>query len=253
MSFRAIYPAATKFKYMVQTLAKVMDEVPFVATAEGLEVKALTPDKTTMIVLRLPSTVFDSFELAEDKKTFIVSADELNRIAKRGTRNDIVELKLDEEHRRLEINFHDKKTGVVRSFYVALREGIVEELSEPQVELSVTARMMAEDFKNVINDAKIVSDEVEFKTYEDKIEVLAETTQKRYRGVLVQGDPLLSLDVSGNPPISAKYSIDLLKATLKAASAADTVTLQYGESLPMRLSFDLPGGGILVYWVSPRI
>ena len=253
MSFRAIYPIATKFKYIVQTIAKVMDEIPFIASPEGLEVRALTPDKTTMIVLRLPSTVFDSFELAEEKKSFIVSADELNRIAKRGTRNDIVELKLDEERRRLEVNFHDKKTGVVRSFYVGLREGVVEELSEPQVELNVTARMMAEDFKNIINDAKIVSDEVEFRTYEDKIEVFAESTQKRYKGVLVQGDPLLSLDVSGNTPVTAKYSIDLLKATLKAASAADTVTLQYGEALPMRLSFDLPGGGILVYWVSPRI
>jgi proliferating cell nuclear antigen len=253
MSFRAVYPAATKFKYIVQTIAKVMDEIPFIATAEGLEVRALTPDKTTMIILRLPVTVFDSYELQEEKKTFIVSSDELNRIAKRGTRNDIVELKLDEEHRRLEINFHDKKTGIVRSFYVPLREGIVEELSEPQVELSVTARMMAEDFKNVINDAKIVSDEVEFRTLEDKIEVHAESTQKRYKGILLQGDPLLSLDITGNPPITAKYSIDLLKAALKATSAADTVTLQYGESLPMRLSFDLPGGGILIYWVSPRV
>ncbi|ALL01087.1 DNA polymerase sliding clamp subunit [Pyrodictium delaneyi] len=253
MGFRAVYPAATKFKYIIQTIAKVMDEIPFIATQDGIDVRTLTPDKTTMIILRLPMVAFEEYELDEDKKTFIVPADELNRIAKRGTRNDLVELKLDEERRRLEVNFIDKKTGVVRSFYVPLREGVVEEFSEPQVELTVTARMMADDFKNIINDAKIVSDEVEFSSYEDRIEVYAESAQKRYMGVLRVGEPLISLDVTGNTPVKAKYSIDLLKASVKATTAADTVTVQYGEALPMRISFDLPSGGTLIYWVSPRI
>ncbi len=253
MTFRAVYPAATKFKYIVQTIAKVMDEVPFVATPEGLEVKTLTPDKTTMIVLKLPMTAFEEYEIAEDKKTFVVPADELNRIAKRGTRNDMVELKLNEEQRRLEVNFIDKKTGIIRSFYVPLREAIVEELAEPQVELTVVIRMEAEDFKNIINDAKIVSDEVEFIAYDDHIEVISISAQKKYTGVFRIGDPLISLEVRGSTPVRAKYSIDLLKATTKATSAADTATLEYGEALPMRISFDLPSGGILVYWVSPRI
>ncbi|KSW12345.1 DNA polymerase [Pyrodictium occultum] len=253
MTFRAVYPAATKFKYIVQSIVKVMDEIPFTATHEGLDVRTLTPDKTTMIVMRLPVTTFEEYELTEDKKTFIVPSDELNRIAKRGTRNDLVELKLDEEHRRLEVNFIDKKTGVVRSFYVPLREGVVEELSEPQVELTVTARMVADDFKNIINDAKVVSDEVEFSSYEDRMEVYAESAQKRYHGVFRVGELLISLEVEGSTPVKAKYSIDLLKASVKATSAADTVTIQYGEALPMRISFDLPSGGLLIYWVSPRI
>ena len=125
VAFKAVYPSATKFKYIVQTVAKVMDEAPFIATSDGLEVRALTPDKTTMIVLKLPMMAFEEYNLEEERKTFIVSSDELNRVAKRGTRNDLVELKLDEDRRRLEVNFIDKKTGVVRSFYVALIEGMV--------------------------------------------------------------------------------------------------------------------------------
>ncbi len=251
--FRAVYPAATKFKYIVQTIAKIMDEVPFIATQEGLEVRALTPDKTTMIILKLPVMAFEEYELDEDKKKFIVAADELNRVAKRGTRNDLVELKLNEEQRRLEINFIDKKTGVTRSFYVPLREGIVEELAEPQVELTVSLRMEADDLKEIINDAKIVSDEVEFVAYEDRLEVLSVEAQKKYHGVFREGEPLLSLTLTGNPPIRSKYSIDLLKASTKATSAAETATIEYGEALPMKITFDLPGGGLLVYWISPRV
>jgi len=253
LSFRAVYPTATKFKYIIQTIAKVMDEIPFIAKPEGIEIKTLTPDKTTMIVLRLPISAFEEYELQEDKKVFVVPADEMNRIAKRGTRNDMVELKLNEEQRKLEVNFIDKKTGVVRAFYVPLREAVVEELAEPQVELTVSLRLEADDFKNIINDAKIVSDEVEFAAYDDRLEVVAISTQKKYNGVFRIGDPLISYEVKGSTPVRAKYSIDLLKATTKATSAADTASIEYGEALPMKITFDLPGGGILVYWVSPRI
>lgn len=253
MGFRAVYPTATKFKYIVQTIAKIMDEIPFVARADGLEVKTLTPDKTTMIILRLPVSAFEEYELDEEKKVFVVSSEEMNRIAKRGTRNDMVELKLDEERRRLEINFIDKKTGVVRSFYVPLREAIIEELAEPQVELTVSIRLEAEDFKNIINDAKIVSDEIELVAEDEHLEAIAVSAQKKYTGIFRVGDPLISYEVKGPTPIRAKYSIDLLKATTKATSAADTASLEYGEALPMRITFELPSGGVLVYWVSPRV
>jgi len=253
MTFRAVYPTATKFKYIVQTIAKVMDEIPFIAKPEGIEVKTLTPDKTTMIVLRLPLSAFEEYELEDEKKVFVVPADELNRIAKRGTRNDMVEIKLNEEQRRLEINFIDRKTGVVRAFYVPLREAIVEELAEPQVELTVTIRLEADDFKNLINDAKIVSDEIEFVGHEDLLEVKAVSTQKKYTGLFRIGDPLISYEARGPAPIRSKYSIDLLKATTRATSAADMATVEYGEALPMKVTFDLPGGGVLIYWVSPRI
>lgn len=253
VAFKAVYPSATKFKYIVQTIAKVMDEVPFIATSDGLEVRALTPDKTTMIVLKLPMMAFEEYNLEEEKKTFIVSSDELNRVAKRGARNDLVELKLDEDRRRLEVNFIDKKTGVVRSFYVALREGIVEELAEPQVELTVNIKLESDLFKDIISDAKIVSDEVEFIAYEDRLEVEASALPKIYKGVFREGDPLISFNVAGSVPVRSKYSIDLLKACTKATSAAKTASIEYGESLPMKIVFDLPGGGILVYWVSPRM
>ncbi len=252
MPFRCIYPAATKFKYIVQTIVKILDEIPFSATPDGLEVRTLTPEKTTMIVLRMPTTSFEEYQLEAEEKTFIVSADELNKVAKRGTRNDLVELALEEEQRRLRITFIDKKTSVTRTFYVPLREGVVERLSEPQVELTVSMKMLADDFKNIINDVKLVGDEAEFVAYEDRFEVRTVTPQREYHGVFEVGNPLISYDVTGQTPVRSKYAIDLLKASTKAATAADTVTVEFGEALPLRLSFDLPGGGVLIYWITPR-
>ncbi len=251
--FRARYAQATRFKKVIQAVAKVMDEFPFVATSDGLHVRVLTPDKTTMIILEMPTYIFEDFQLDEEKKSFIVSSDDLNRVAKRGARNDFVELTLDEEGRKLEINFINQKTGVERKFQVPLREGIVEELSEPTVDLTVDVEMSASVMKEIINDAKLVGDEVEFIGYEDRLEVRVEATQKTYRGVFKIGEGLEFYSIKANPPIRAKYSIDLLKSTLRATSAADAVKLGFGEALPMRVNLSLGGGASLIYWVSPRV
>ncbi|NPA04495.1 MAG: DNA polymerase sliding clamp [Crenarchaeota archaeon] len=253
MSMRAVYPAATKFKYIVETLAKAIDEIPFIATPEGITVKSLSPDKTTMIVLNMPASSFEEYEVSQDKVTFVVGADELRKAAKRGTRNDVLEIRVDLDARKLILVFRDKKTNISRSFDVPLRESIVEELAEPQVELTVTAQLIADDFKLIVRDAKLVSDEIEFKAYEDRIEAITSSMQKQYKCIMDTSGGLISLEVRGKTPVTAKYAVDLLQAGMKAAQAAQTVTMEYGEALPMRLVFSLPAGSTLVYWISPRI
>ena len=251
--FRARYAQATKFKRIIQAVAKIMDEFPFVVTSDGLYVRVLTPDKTTMIILEMPTYIFEDFQLDEEKKNFIVSSDDLNRVAKRGARNDYVELILDEAGKKLEINFVNQKTGVERKFQVPLREGIIEELSEPTVDLSVEVEMNASVMKEIINDAKLVGDEIEFIGYEDRLEVRVEAMQKIYKGIFKIGEGLEFYTIKADPPVRAKYSIDLLKSTLRATSAADAVKLGFGEGLPMRINLSLGGGASLIYWVSPRV
>ena len=120
------------------------------------------------------------------------------------------------------------------------------------MELNVSARLLADDFKNIINDVKLISEDAEFIAYEDRMEVHAMEAQKEYKGVFEVGNPLVSYDVTGKTPIRSIYSVDLLKASTRAATAADTVVLEYGESLPLKLTFDLPGGSSLIYWITPR-
>lgn len=248
--FRAVYSATSKFKYIAQTLVKVADIIPFLATPEGIIVRTLSPDKTTMISLTLPATAFDEYE-CDGEEGFLVSSDEFNRVVKRGTRNDILELTLERELKRLRIIFRDKKTGVIRTFNVQLREGSIEKLSEPKIELSATIRMLASDFKNIVRDAKMVGDEIEFITTKDKFIAVTETQQKIYRCIMELDKPLISLIVKKDE-VRSTYSIELLEATLKAAMAANTLTLEYGDNMPAKIEFDMPGGGILTYWVAPR-
>lgn len=251
MVFKALYPSATKFKYIIQTLAKIADEIPFKAEADGLYVRLLSPDKTTMTIAHVPASAFESY-MVEEEFVFTIASDEINKVAKRGTRNDLVELIVDRKKNQLEINFIDKKTNVSRRFIIQLRESVYEEFGEPKVELQVQARMMADDFKNILRDSKLVGDEVEFTATPSNLKVQSVAAQKEYKCLLSIGKPLLSLDCSLDS-VSAKYSIDLLNAALKAATASDTVTLSFGPNMPMKLVFEMPGEGTLTYWVAPRV
>ena len=59
--------------------------------------------------------------------------------------------------------------------------------------------------------------------------------------------------VSREEKVKARYSIELIEATLKATPAAESLTIEFGNNLPLKLTFDLPGGSTLVYWVAPRV
>ncbi len=248
--FRAVYPSATKFKYIAQTLAKIVDEIPFYGEPEQLEVRVLSPDKTTMTILRIPSIAFEEY-ICDQEEFFVVGSDEFNRIARRGTRNDLVVLELDRERKVLKFMFKDKKTGVERTFYLQLKERVIEKLPEISLELGVSIRMLADDYKNIIRDLKIVGEEAIFIFEDNKLTIKSMTQQKEYIGVFEQDNPLLYISSTTDKAI-ARYSVGLLETTLKAAAASKNVLLEFDSNKPLKVEFELPTGGTLTYWIAPR-
>jgi len=248
--FRAVYPSASKFKYIAQTLAKIVDEIPFYAEPDVLEARVLSPDKTTMTILKIPSIAFEEY-LCDKEEFFVVSADEFNRIARRGSRNDVVILELDREKRVLKFMLKDKKTGVERTFYLSLKERVEEKIPEINIQLGVSIRMLSDDYKNIIRDLKLIGEEAIFIYSENKFEVRGTTQQKEYHGVFEQDNPLILLTSTVDKAV-ARYGVKLLEATLKAATASKNMLLEFDTDKPLKVEFELPGGGTLTYWIAPR-
>ena len=247
---KLVFPKASKFKNITQALTKVVDETPFFISEMGVSVKSLSEDKTTMLVLQLPSEAFETVEF-EEPIAFKVNTKELHRIARRATRNDILELTIDRENRILKVEFRDKKTDIVRSFEVPVSFEGIEELSEPKVELPVKGEMLASDFKDIISDAKLVGDELEILYKDNTIHIRVEEAGRSYEAILRENEPLLSIS-STVDEAHAKYGVDLLTATARAASSSTTMTFQFGTALPIKVTFEMPEIGTLIYWVAPR-
>ena len=247
---RVVFPKANKFKNLTQVLTKIVDEAPIFVSDAGLSCKTLSEDKTTMIVITIPSESFDQLEL-EESLSFKVDTREFHRIARRGTRNDVLEIEVDRENRILKMSFRDKKTSIVRSFDLPVSFEGVEEPGEPKVDLPITFEMLAGDFKDIISDAKIVGEEMEFRYDGEKIIIKAESVGRTYEAVLAENEPLLSL-TGESSEATARYGVDLLQAATKAATSSSTVRISFGPGLPMRLYFEIPDIGSMIYWVAPR-
>ncbi|RLG83173.1 MAG: hypothetical protein DRO40_05575 [Thermoprotei archaeon] len=77
------------------------------------------------------------------------------------------------------------------------------------------------------------------------------TQQKEYEGVFEQDNPLITLTSTVEKAL-ARYSIGLLEATLRAAAASKNVEIQFDADKPLRVEFELPTGGSIIYWIAPR-
>ncbi len=251
MTFKASYTSASKFKYIAQALAKITDEAPFYATTDMLEARILSPDKTTMIVLKIPSIAFEEYEV-EGEEVFIVPTSDLNKIVRRATRNDVLVFEYLKDKGQLRIGFRNKKTGVERSFYVEARSGSGETIPELKLDLNVTARFIADDYKQVIRDLKVVGEEAVFHYKEGKLYITSHAQQKEYRGEFSEGDPLTYLSATVDEAKSI-YSVGLLEATLKPIQSAKYVTIQFDTDKPIKVEFEITEGGYMTYWIVPRV
>ncbi len=249
--FRATFTAVSKFRYIAQTLAKITDEAPFYATPDGLEAKILSPDKTTLTILKIPAIAFEEYSV-DQEEFFVVATDELNKTMRRGTRDDVMELVLDKENNRLRIVFRNKKTGVERSFYIELKPRTPEHLPEPKLDLGVSFRIVPDDYKQIIRDLKIIGEEAVFHYKGGKIHIYSYAQQKEYRGEFSEGSPLSYVSATVEEAKST-YSVGLLEATLKPVQAASDAIVSFDTNKPIKIEFTLAAGGSLIYWIVPRI
>jgi len=249
--FKAVYTSASKFKYIAQALAKITDEAPFYASQDMLEARILSPDKTAMIILKIPSISFEEYEV-DEQEVFIVPTSDLNKIVRRATRNDVLVFEYLKDEGKLKIGFRNKKTGIERSFLIDARSGAGETIEEIKLDLSVTARFVADDYKQVIRDLKVVGEEAVFHYKDGKLYITAHAQQKEYRGEFSEGNPLAYLSATVDEAKSI-YSVGLLEATLKPIQSAKYVTLYFDTDKPAKIEFEIAEGGYMTYWIVPRV
>jgi len=249
--FKVQYPNASKLKQVVQALAKISDELQLQVTLEAFNLMALSPDKTMMAVLTLPNLVFEEYSV-EEETTILVPALELKRVIRRTTRNDIMQISVNKETNELIIVLRDRKSGLERELAVPIIPRPPEPVPELELELSVTFAMLSQDLKNIVGDLKLVGEEATFIYEPGKIVIRSTEQRKEYTCELREGNPLTILS-SAVERAQSTYGTDMLVAIAKVASASKQVIVSFDIGKPMKVEYELAGGGRLVYWIVPRV
>lgn len=249
--FRITHSEGSFLKDVFLAALAPLDTAPIRVSNDELEIRGLSPDRLIMSILKIPSVVFEEYQLSE-AVSVVVDKEELLNAIKRLGRRDRVSLIYEDGARDLRIVLLNTKTGAERIFTARLLEAGSEAVGDIDLELDVEAQISGEVFSELVKDVAVVSDEMELRLSGDNMKIVARGENSEYSTTLAPDKGLLSLN-SRLESASSKYSIDLVKQVARSIGGDLVVTLRYGPGKPMQVQTTLGGGASLTYWVYPRI
>jgi len=246
-TIRLVFGDAREWRYIVASLAALVDEANFIIDSMGMRLRALDPSRIAMVDFNLPASAFEEYQCEEEVKIG-VNFDELNRVMKRGRADERVVLEV--VGGRLKITMVGKAE---RSFSLPVIDIAGEELPLPKLNFTVRAKMLSDTLKDAIKDAELVSDSVSFEAEEGFLKVSARSDKGNVEvKFTLESGSLIDYEV--DEPSKSTYPISYLSDMLKGATnLSDIANIEFATDKPLLLSFELAGGGRLSYFLAPRL
>jgi proliferating cell nuclear antigen len=234
---------------MANAISILVDEATFKIDPEGLKLRAMDPSRVAMIDFEWPKTIFQEYVCNEPTKVCL-NISELLKLLKRASKDESVELSIDDKTGRLLVVISGKYN---RNFTMPTLEASEEEVPTPKISFNVKAKTTTQGLSQAIEDAQLVSDHVRIEAEPEKMILSASGDLMGATITLQKGsDALLDLEVKENA--KATFSLSSLSEIIKAASAtSDIATLEFSSDMPIRIDFQQTKEGKLVFFLAPRI
>jgi len=234
---------------MITSISILVDEATFKLDAEGMKLRAMDPSRVAMIDFEWPKAVFEEYTCTEPTK-MCINVTELLKLLKRTSKDETLELSIDEKTAKLQVTIAGKYT---RNFTMPTLEASEEEVPTPKIAFNAKIKATTEGLSQAIEDAQLVSDHVKIEADPEKVVFNAAGDLMGATITLQKGsDTLLELDAK--EPQKATFSLSYLTEIIKAASAtSDIATLEFSTDMPIKLDFQQTKEGKLTFYLAPRI
>ncbi len=240
---RIVYPEAKYFKEIIDALGKLVDEVAFQLTSDGLRVRALDPARVALIDIELPMTAFLEYDVSEETIAGLSTAN-LSKMLKRIKKGDRFVLSVEEDRVEVIIESLGKRIYRFRNLEVPIPE-----IPEAGLEFNVQAQLLIDVIKQAIKDAEAVGEFLELEAPDNETLFLRGKGASVAETKLVVGMPaLVSLDVK--EPSKSSYQLEYLKYVVGLTKIAELATLRFSSDAPLELEFSL-GEGRIKYLLAP--
>ena len=267
--FKATMSDARLFRNLIGAISSLIEEADFNATPEGIKLRSMDPSHIAMVDFEWPKAAFDTYECTTPTRLRL-SVSNLLKLLKRTHSDESIEIFYDEANKKLNITLRNK---IVRKFITPTLEPSTEEVPTPKVPFSAKVKLAAASLRDIIDDAQAISDNVRLEVSQEKFVVKAAGEMSSALIEMDKGsDAILEIDLrpetdpkTGQPvtadpktgaPASAKatYNLNYLGEIIRAGSGASEVTsLEFSTNMPIKVEFEMPQQGRLLYYLAPRI
>ena len=233
-----------KFKKILSALS-LFDEATFRADDGGISIQEIDAPKAAMVDMKINDSYFEKYKCDEEK--FRVDLENLRKIMKR-IKTGIIGLKPEEN--KLKITH---RGFVERTFITSLLSFDETEPKQPKTTFLSRIVMLADAFKNAIEDAKIASDIVEFATTKNTFLIVAESNYNKSITKIEDNDECV-VDFDVKEPCRAIYPLNYLSDFIK--TDAEMVEIAFSTDMPLKLVYQLDKedreAAKAVYFLAPR-
>ncbi|AEA11722.1 proliferating cell nuclear antigen PcnA [Thermoproteus uzoniensis 768-20] len=242
------YSDAKEWSYILDSIAVLVEEAAFVFRQDGLALRSLDPSRTAMVDLFIPKEGFEEYPELQSEVRMGINFKDFRKLLRRLKKGDKISLEVEES--KLRVKLIGKST---RSITLPLIEAAAEELPTPKVVYTATVKTASDVLSQALKDADAVADSVKFDVDEEALYIRASSDRGEVEVKLDKGGELVyEFDVK--EPASATFSLEyLVDIAGKASKVSDIVTVELATAKPISLTFDIPAGGKLTYFVAPHI
>ncbi len=280
--FKATMNDARLFRNLLGAISSLIEEADFNASPEGIKLRSMDPSHIAMVDFEWPRTAFDNYECTANTKLRL-SVSNLLKLLKRTRSDESIEVLYDDANKKLNITLKNK---ITRKFITPTLEPSTEEVPTPKVPFSARVRLTAASLRDIIDDAQAISDNVKLEVEPDKFIVRAAGELSSALIEMDKGsDAILDMDLAytvkcaqcnytgtaatpvkkcpqcqsekvteKRDPAKATYNLNYLGEIIRAGSGASEVTsLEFSTNMPIKVEFEMPQQGRLLYYLAPRI
>jgi len=243
--FKAIVSADT-LRETLDSVSVLVDECKIHLDEDGLSIRAVDPANVGMVDLDLGAAAFESYEA--DGGIIGVNLSRLEDIAGMADADQLVQLELDEETRKLHIQID----GLEYTLALIDPDSIRQEPDIPDLDLSANVVIEGRDIDRAVTAADMVSDHIALgvDAADELFYVDAEGDTDDVHLELTR-DQLIDLEAGDAHSL---FSLDYLKDMNKAIPKDAEVELELGDEYPVKIHFDIAEAqGHVTYMLAPRI
>jgi proliferating cell nuclear antigen PCNA len=242
MKFSATLKATKEFKSCLSAIQLIIEDATFEVTPTGIKCKGIEPSNICYMSIDLPKDKFIKYECDTDSK-FTVRTNELMEIVKRAKNGDEITLEMDGKLNALQIYINGKK------HYVLPLLVMEKETPNPNFKLQSRTSLKFADFVEYVKDIKVIADNFVVETDGVKLKLSGKGDSGH---VDMEVDGTVTQKEEGD--LRGEYMLEFLFNTIKTISGGfETVILEHGHNLPLKLTFDSADTGTLVYVQAPKV
>lgn len=246
MTFHAIVAADT-LTSALEPVSALVHECKIHTDEDGLQIRVVDPANVAMAQMELDADAFESYET--DGGLLGVDLERLETVLGMADSDDVVELDLDEDTRKLHIEID----GLEYDLALIDPESIRQEPDIPDLDLAGTYVFEGSRIDRAVTAADLCSDHIAIEGAGDSELVFAAEGDTDDVEVTLEDRDLLSSALEGDACRSL-FSLDYLQDMKRPLGAATAVSLLVGDELPIKLRYSLADGDVsVVNLLAPRI